>query len=39
MALNGTVAEVVAAKHENFTQFLEGRALGIDEPPLAAAAR
>src|SRR5580658_2449918 len=39
MALNGTVAEVMASKHENFTQFLEGRASGIDEPPSAAPAR
>jgi phospholipid/cholesterol/gamma-HCH transport system ATP-binding protein len=37
MALNGTVAEVLAAKHENFMQFLEGRGSGIDEPSAAAA--
>ena len=39
MALNGTVAEVMASQHENFTRFLQGRASGIDEPPAAAAAR
>jgi ABC-type transporter Mla maintaining outer membrane lipid asymmetry ATPase subunit MlaF len=39
IALNGTVAEVMASKHENFTMFLQGRASGIDEPPTAAAAR
>jgi phospholipid/cholesterol/gamma-HCH transport system ATP-binding protein len=39
MALSGTVAEVMAAKNETFTQFLEGRASGIDEPPAATAAR
>ena len=39
MALNGTVAEVMAAQHENFTRFLQGRASGIDEPPAAVAAR
>jgi phospholipid/cholesterol/gamma-HCH transport system ATP-binding protein len=39
MALNGTVAEVMAANHETFTQFLQGRASGIDEPAAAAAAR
>jgi phospholipid/cholesterol/gamma-HCH transport system ATP-binding protein len=39
IALNGTVAEVMASKHENFTMFLQGRASGIDEPPAAAAAR
>jgi phospholipid/cholesterol/gamma-HCH transport system ATP-binding protein len=37
MALNGTVAEVMAANHETFTEFLQGRASGIDEPPAAAA--
>jgi phospholipid/cholesterol/gamma-HCH transport system ATP-binding protein len=37
IALFGTVAEVMAAKHENFTRFLEGRASGIDEPAAAAA--
>jgi phospholipid/cholesterol/gamma-HCH transport system ATP-binding protein len=37
MALNGTVAEVMAAKHETFTEFLQGRASGIDEPAAVAA--
>jgi phospholipid/cholesterol/gamma-HCH transport system ATP-binding protein len=37
MALNGTVEEVMAANHETFTEFLQGRASGIDEPPAAAA--
>jgi phospholipid/cholesterol/gamma-HCH transport system ATP-binding protein len=37
MALNGTVAEVMAANNENFNQFLEGRASGVDEPSAAAA--
>ncbi len=37
MALNGTVAEVLAARDENFELFLAGRASGIDEPPAAAA--
>jgi phospholipid/cholesterol/gamma-HCH transport system ATP-binding protein len=38
MALNGTVAEVMASNHETFNQFLQGRASGIDEPVAAAAA-
>jgi phospholipid/cholesterol/gamma-HCH transport system ATP-binding protein len=37
LALNGTVAEVMATRHENFTKFLEGRASGVDNPSVAAA--
>jgi phospholipid/cholesterol/gamma-HCH transport system ATP-binding protein len=39
MALNGTVAEVMASKNEEFTRFMQGRTSGIDEPPAAAVAR
>jgi phospholipid/cholesterol/gamma-HCH transport system ATP-binding protein len=33
--LNGTVAEVTAARNENFQSFLAGRAAGEDERPLS----